>query len=307
MCLEFSFSMDSSNIGPKIRELLLEVSEGLRGEVPRRVKRRGEKFAQGFAALSPGVRRDSYLCVGDTVQNDHFLLYTDQQHLAGERKPFKLRDWDFVPGVYNVTTWYSRQGIVDHCQEQGLALPPLDSYNAIQRLRAVHQDKARVASDANAKLEARLNGLRINRFDFEKIKKDTLTRKLDLAYNRLFEQEQIAQEDLDRVRHRAVLVFRGLDEPQIHFYGNTPGNVPSNYAINVTPLTARNLGEELHYAFAEFLKSNPNGANGRDLSPHNVPFVLQGKDGVYSVRLGGTKGPPVFRDLSLDDIKVLTK
>lgn len=302
--------MDSRNIGKGIKELLIEVSEGLQEKVPRRMKRRAKEYAEGtFNGLSGEERRDSYLHVGDTVQNDHFLIFTEQHDkpVKGKRKPYMQREWEYVPGVYDVKTWYSRQDVVNYCQKQGLALLPIDSYIAIERLQAVHQERERAASNANAKLEARLNELGINKFDFEKIKRDSLAKKLDSAYNRLFEQEQIAQEDLDKVRHRAVLVFRGLDESQIHFYGNTPENVPSNYRTNVTPLTARNLGEELHYAFTEFLKNNPKGANGMDLSPHNAPFVLQGRNGIYAVRLSDARGQLVFRDLSLADIRELTK
>jgi len=272
-------------------------------------KTRKQKVAEGGQKLVAEEQRDMHLNLGDTVQNDVFLIFTEQKYKPreGKRIPFAQREWEYIPGVYNVKTWYNRQDIIDHCKEQGLTLPPIASYEKIQELLTVHQERERAASDASTKLEARLNELGISQFDFERIKRDNLARKLDSAYHKLFDQEQTAQEDLDGIRHRAILVFRGLDESQIHFYGNRPRKVPSNYATNVTPFTAKNLWEELHYAFAEFLRTNPSGANGRDLSPHNVPFVLQGKDGLYAVRLGDVRGPLVFRDLSLRDIKDLTR
>lgn len=272
-------------------------------------KNRKQKVLKGGQKLIAKEQRYMHLNLGDTVQNAHFLIFTEQRYkpAKGKRRPYTQRKWEYVPGVYDVKTWYSRQDIIDHCKKQGLALPPIAYYEKIQELLTVHQERGRAASDANTELEARLNELGISHLDFEDIKRDNLARKLDSAYKRLHEQEQIAHEDLDRVRDLAVLVFRGLDESQIHFYGNRPGNIPSNYATNVTPLTAKNLGEELHYAFAEFLRNNPNGANGTDLSPHNVPFVLQGRNGIYAVRLGDVRGPLVFRDLSLTDIKDLMK
>ncbi len=270
-------------------------------------RQRRQNVVEGGAALIAKEQREWGLHTGDSVQNSHFLIFTEQRDkpLKGKRERFARREWEYVPGVYNVKTWYGREDIRAHCRKQGLALPAIEYYAKIERLQAVHQEREKAWSEAHAKLEARLAELGIGFFD-KRSKVDALAKRLHSLNDNLFEQEQFAEEDLQAVRDRSIYVFKELDESQIHWYGNRLRNVPSNYVGNVTPLTAKNVGEELHYAFAEFLKEKPKGAKGKDLSQRNVPFVLQGSKGIYAVRLG-SKGPLVFRDITLADIKKLTE
>ena len=104
-----------------------------------------------------------------------------------------------------------------------------------------------------------------------------------------------------------VFTLRGLNESQIHFYGNQEFNVDQNLMQNFSPINRRNLGRELAYCFDEFLSSNPKSLNKKDIGPQNVPYVIDGKNGSYEVRLLVESDPKLFINISLEDIVELVK
>lgn len=251
-------------------------------------------------------QRYRYLNLGDTVQNDDFMIFTQQRDkiLESKKVPFAPREWEYVSGVYDVKIWMNRQEVMEQCRELGLPLPPIDFYRNLEKLEEAYQAKAERKRISSEKLEERLKELGINLFDFEGIKSNLTAKQLDQEDRLLFNELELAQENLDNEKHRAILVFRDLNESQIHLYGNKPESAPKDYLRTVSHLQGNNLGEELQYAFTTFLKNNSRGAQGADLGPGNVPFTLQGNRDIYSVRLWN-KGPFVLTHLTLDDIKGL--
>jgi len=104
-----------------------------------------------------------------------------------------------------------------------------------------------------------------------------------------------------------VFILTGLDEVQVHFYGNLNKQVAKKYLDGFKPLGRRNLGQELAYCFDEFLKQNPNGSTGNNIGPKNVPYTIEGKNGLYTTRFLVKRGTKIFKDVSLDDIVQLNQ
>lgn len=110
-----------------------------------------------------------------------------------------------------------------------------------------------------------------------------------------------------RDESQLVFILRGVDEPQIHFYGNKDGQTSERYTQGFKPLGRRNLGQELTYCFDEFLGRNPKGSIGDNIGPQNVPYKLEGKKGLYSVRLLVKGDPKIFTDITLEDIRQVSR
>lgn len=106
-----------------------------------------------------------------------------------------------------------------------------------------------------------------------------------------------------------VFILREIDEPQIHFYGTREGRVPEQYRKGFRPLGRRNLGQELAYCFDEFVEQNPRGIDGRNTGPQNVPYMISGRGGLYTIRLlipgQPVMVPAIFTHITLDDMKQL--
>lgn len=104
-----------------------------------------------------------------------------------------------------------------------------------------------------------------------------------------------------------IWILRGITEPQIHFYGNKD-KVPANLTQEFNPLSRENLGAELAYTFDWFLEKHPRGKKGSDLGPNNSHYEINGRKGNrYDVRHAIEDGTDLFVDLTLDDVRSLTK
>ena len=104
-----------------------------------------------------------------------------------------------------------------------------------------------------------------------------------------------------------IWILKGITEPQIHVYGNRR-KVSTDLTKGFGPLSRENLGAELAYAFDIFLENHPHGDKGSDLGPRNVHYEINGKkNNRYDVMHAIESGTNLFVDLTLEDIKVLTK
>ncbi|GEM_PF-5136063 len=126
-----------------------------------------------------------------------------------------------------------------------------------------------------------------------------------------FQQAGIAPPPLEGYRNgdqsQFVFILRGLNEPQIHFYGNRDGQTPKRHMSGFKPLGRRNLGQELAYCLDEFLRKNPNGSHGDNIGPKNVPYVIKGKRGLYEILFSVEGDPRIFTDITLEDIKQVSE
>lgn len=102
--------MKPYNLDKKIFELLHEVSEGLQGKVPIRMKRRCKDSVKDFRELTREERREFYLNSGDTVQNNDFTIYAQQKRIEKENGQDELKD---VPGIYDIGIWVNREDILN--------------------------------------------------------------------------------------------------------------------------------------------------------------------------------------------------
>ena len=98
-----------------------------------------------------------------------------------------------------------------------------------------------------------------------------------------------------------------MNESQIHFYGNKEFNVDQNLMQNFSPINRGNLGQELAYCFDEFLSINPKGLDGEDICPQNIPYIIDGKNESYEVKILVEGNPKLFINISLEDIVDLIK
>lgn len=104
-----------------------------------------------------------------------------------------------------------------------------------------------------------------------------------------------------------ILILRKLTEPQIHFYGNRSKQVPEKYLKGFKPIGRRNLGEELTYGLEEFLRKHPQGYEGRNIGPNNIPYLINGQNGKYNVHLFVEGKPLIFTGISIADIKSIVE
>src|SRR3989344_193509 len=103
-----------------------------------------------------------------------------------------------------------------------------------------------------------------------------------------------------------VNIFRNLDEPQIHFYGNLEP-VSETLLRKFRPLGRCNLGRELAYCLDKFVMMDPPNSFGKNMGVDNVPYTIDGNGTSYKVRWVVQGSPPIFTGISIKDMKQLIK
>ncbi|MDP1694547.1 MAG: hypothetical protein Q8L34_03325 [Candidatus Woesearchaeota archaeon] len=100
-----------------------------------------------------------------------------------------------------------------------------------------------------------------------------------------------------------VFIARNMDEAQVHSYGQRRQTAIPQFK----PLQRKNLGAELEYCLEQMLRKGLWRERGEDIGPKNVPYIVNNRNGVYTVELNVGGSPILLKGLDIKHIETLLK